>query len=238
MSENRKILIIENQKFQYDLIKKNLEEYDYFPANGEFILFTDHVRVWINKQYNIGYRDKAWEYIENYIDSKEIELIVMDHILGGAHHCLTGIELATKLNKKRDEKSEEAIPVFFLSKTEHNQESRVKKYEEYAGDFPNTSIWVHKGFFGDEILDPDYFKERVIPKIEELLGKTEEQRFWDNLTLVQNLSFTKTQDPIKTALDKIEEKKYQDLSSELIKMINEVATSRTVNDLKLEILNS
>lgn len=238
MCDKRKIIVIENQQFQFDRIIKNLNGYNIFPTDDEFILFIDHIRVWINKQYNSDYRDKAWKYIENCICSKKIELIVMDHILGGAHHCQTGIDLAVELNSKRIENDKSIIPVLFLSKTEDNEESRFKKYEKYEGEFPGTSLWVHKGFFGDEILNSDYIEKRVIPPIEKLLGNSEEQIFFENLKVIQSLSFAEAQDPIKKAIDKIAGKEYQDLSNELKNMINEVAKSGTVGDLKLEILES
>lgn len=169
--EKRKILIIENQQSQFDGIVECLSDYCFFPEKSEYIAFIDHVRVWVNELYEADYREKAITVIIDTINTKETELILMDHILGGAHHCLTGIDLAKEINQRRRKESKTVIPIAFLSKTEHNDEKRVSAYDEYEKQF-NTSEWIHKGYFGDEILKKDYFNSRVIPQIETLLGKS------------------------------------------------------------------
>lgn len=170
-TEKRKILIIENQQSQFDGIGECMTDYWFFPEKSEYITFIDHVRVWVNELYEADYREKALTVIIDTINTKETELILMDHILGGAHHCLTGIDLAKEINQRRGKESKTFIPIAFLSKTEHNDEKRVSAYDEYEKQF-NTSQWIHKGYFGDEILKKKYFNNRVIPQIETLLGKS------------------------------------------------------------------
>jgi hypothetical protein len=170
-TEKRKILIIENQQSQFDGIVECMGDYCFFPEKSGYIAFIDHVRVWVNELYDADYREKAITFIIDIINTKETELILMDHILGGAHHCLTGIDLAREINGRRVKESKTVIPIAFLSKTEHNDENRISAYDKYEKQF-NTSEWIHKGYFGDEILKKKYFNSRVIPQIETLLGKS------------------------------------------------------------------
>ncbi len=174
--DKRKILVIENQNFQYKEIIRHLgrNNIDYYPKPEKYIELIDHVRVWVNDGYNCNsYRDKSLEYIYAALQEQDFDLILMDHILGGAYHCLTGIDLACALNKKRKDNEKGPIPVVFLSKTENNLESRLKEYDRYETDFPNTSEWIHKGYFGDELLNKTYFDERVIKGINKAISMFE-----------------------------------------------------------------
>ncbi|MCB0536948.1 MAG: hypothetical protein KDE33_05400 [Bacteroidetes bacterium] len=232
--ERRKILIIENQELQFDGIIGCLNDYSFFPEKEDYVKFIDHVRVWVNELYKEDYREKAIEFILNSINTNEIELILMDHILGGAHHCLTGIDLAKEINQRRINESKTAIPIAFLSKTEHNDEKRVSAYEEYKKT-SNISEWIHKGYFGDEILKKDYFNSRVILIIEKLLGATEEQRFWIDFDVVLSLQYPNNQITKKTILADMKNTiKYQDMTEEFKNMIRSVSKSREVNEISLE----
>lgn len=168
-----KILIIENQYTQFKKITKRFDSstFEVYPIDYEsYKIFMDQVRVFVNTKYPPEYRDGAIEEIIAYINGEDIDLILMDHILGGAHHCLTGIDLAEKINEER---KDDLLPVLFLSKTELNDEKRVKRYEKYKEDFGEShNQWVHKGFYGDEILGLNYFKERVLKKVTGLLGES------------------------------------------------------------------
>lgn len=170
LTEKRKILVIENQELQFNGIIGCLVDYTYFPEKTSYINFVDHVRVWVNQLYNSSYRESGIVFITNYIKSNKIELIIMDHILGGAHHCLTGIDLAKEINQRRIKENLDVIPIAFLSKTVHNDAKRLVDYDGYKQRFYHSES-IHKGYFGDEILKVDYFNSRVIPTIETLLGK-------------------------------------------------------------------
>lgn len=169
---DKKILVIENQNFQYKEIIRHLgrNNIEYYPKPEKYIELIDHVRVWVNDGYDRNsYREKSLDYIYAALQEQNFDLILMDHILGGAYHCLTGIDLAGALNKKRKDNKEKCIPVVFLSKTENNLESRLKDYDKYEVDFPNSSEWIHKGYFGDELLNKTYFDERVIKGIDRVI---------------------------------------------------------------------
>lgn len=164
-----KLLIIENQITQFDTISELLnEKYQPFPSNDDYLKFIDNVRVWINKQYEKVYRKKALDYLLEFINTEEIRLIVMDYKLGGANYCLVGTDLAEKINKKRTKNNKRTIPVIFLSKTEHTDRIRVKNFDAYKKKFPNT-MWIHKGYFGEEILAMGYFQKYVLVEIEKML---------------------------------------------------------------------
>jgi len=162
----KRILIIENQQFQYDAIYGYLHEYDVYPKRNEYITFIDNVRVWVNRQYKN--RDKAFDYINKVVIDNNIDIIIMDQILGGAHHCLKGIDLAKQINSNRTDRGK-LIPFLFLSKIEYNDKQRLLDYDAYVGQYPDSSIWAHKGYFGDEILNEDYFHKHILESIEKLL---------------------------------------------------------------------
>lgn len=194
--ERKKILVIENQNFQYKEIIGYLKSnnFQYYPdIKDNYVEFIDHVRVWVNKEYEHNdYRKRSFSYIYD-VMQKGFDLILMDHILGGAYHCLTGIDFARALNLKRKEENKKYIPVVFLSKTESNEENRLKQYDEYKADFPDTSVWVHKGYFGDEILNETYFNECVVKEINRLISTPQENSkyvnfFEERLVIAQKLN--------------------------------------------------
>ncbi len=180
----RNILIIENQEYQFAKIYSYLSNYvttnektkkfNVFPEyNGsssqKYVDFIDNARVWVNGNYNPDYREIGLLNIENTIKDNNIELIVMDHILGGGYSNDTGIELATTINNRRKETEPilNILPIIFLSKTEHNEFNRCIKYDIYRLTFDSDakSDWVHKGYFGDEILKKDYIQNNLVEKI-------------------------------------------------------------------------
>jgi|GEM_PF-2881375 len=256
----RKILIIENQQFQFEKIfeylKKHPENSDQkmfeilptIPPNGDsdkysrYINFIDHVRVWVNTEYDHKRIEKAIKHIKD-ITATGVELILMDHILGGAHHCRTGIDLATHINGNVNEKGEvtvndSIIPIVFLSKTEHTDAKRVTAFETYKTHFnASSSAWIHKGYFGDEILKKEYFDSRVIPKIIDLLGDTKQQNFNRAFNCVLSIPYTGDQSRVKEALQRIKTgKAYEELTEGFRLMILNVAKSGTANHLEDDII--
>lgn len=171
MSNLKTILIVENQQRQFDKIKLHIGNSNKSLCNilpgDDYLRFIDSVRIWVNDRYVEEYRKQAFEFINSLV--VKCDIILMDHRLGGSFNCKTGIDLARKINAGRTEGNH--VPVVFLSKTEHTDEDRLKDYALYQENFPNTSVWVHKGFFGDEIMKPDYVEEYVIKEIVKLLDK-------------------------------------------------------------------
>lgn len=184
MKPQRKILLIENQKWQFNLLLDSLKrKYSILPrTDKEYCTIIDNVCVYVNKGYNEDYRKKAFNYIYN-LCSKEngVEAIILDHKIGGAYYCLTGIDLAKAINERFKENNKDCLPVIFLSKTEHSEKLRVDAYDDYKKDFPNKSTWVHKGYFGDEILNDEYLIKHLHPKIEQILSDSDRDRFYSAL---------------------------------------------------------
>jgi len=143
IEEKKKILIFENQYYEYnklcDKLKEQYEvviakELDCNRTQDKFKLFADRIRIWVNENYDTKYRNKALDYILEVIGTKEgdkivphsvLNLIIMDHILGGSYGCLTGIDLAEKLVEKIE--MDKMPPILFLSKTEHANKNRLYK---------------------------------------------------------------------------------------------------------------
>jgi hypothetical protein len=183
------ILLIENQQRQFESIRKCFLEgnglrsqYKIVPNQNIFIEFIDNVRVWVNKSYDTeddtSYRENAMNYIIKMIDDNSIDIILMDNKLGAGHKSETGIELAEEINKKLKENRKQQLPIVFISNDIKDTEEISDKLKELGSkknreEFPAFE-WVHKGYFGDEILNEKYIKEYVIEKgINEVLKETE-----------------------------------------------------------------
>jgi len=172
----------ENNPVFYD--NKNNKE----KVEKDFISLVTQIRIWVNENngYNEDYRKKAFKTILKLAQISDI--IIMDHILGGSYSCLTGIDIANYLLEEDIKKT-----VLFLSKTEEHDKNILDRYEgnymidgiEQKGykqkfmqkfqiqknDINNYTKWIHKGYFGDEILKPEYIKKYVIKAIEDLLER-------------------------------------------------------------------
>jgi CheY-like chemotaxis protein len=186
----KNILIIENQKSEFELISKYLSDYESnsekqynsFPLDDDYSTFMDNIQVLINNDYSDKYQQKAKEYLKEFIETKSIDIILMDFILAG-QHCKTGVELAITINDLRKADSKDVIPICFFSKTVLNDERRSEKEENYKRKF-NLFNWIPKGFFGYEHLEKDYFENKVIKEgIRKLLQEkeTKQQMHLDKL---------------------------------------------------------
>lgn len=176
-----KIILIENQFTQFKKIWNFLdEEYEVFPnikketlqseaekekyKRNQFKDFIDLFRVCLNERYSKNYRDDAFQKIKQIIiDEVKPDLLIIDHILVGNHEAKNGLDLAIKL---RGEKISQ--PIMFLSRTEANSSDVIKQYPHIS----EKKIWINKGFAGDRILHPKYFKEDVLPQINKLISES------------------------------------------------------------------
>lgn len=151
----RKILLIENQKRQFDHIKNGLSNFEVFPYETEYISIIDLVRIWVNDGYTnfdapvvdndvLKYRDFAIEKLKSYIQEKKIEFIIMDYILG-PDHCKTGIDLATEISQDANLKDK---PILFFSKMEENNKTRLKDWSNLKNscDKFTDKNWLPKGY--------------------------------------------------------------------------------------------
>jgi hypothetical protein len=189
-----KILLVENQQSQFEKIHYRFNDYNnsnvsdrfrVFPDSNNFLMFIDCVRVFVNTNYgmygnyienNLTYREFAMSKIINEIDTNGIGLILMDYKLGAGYRCKSGIFLAEQINKLRETKNKPYLPVVFISKDLKN-----KKIDDELREYNYQYEWVHKGYFGDEILNEEYFNNNVIDAINRCFGKTREQKIRDHI---------------------------------------------------------
>lgn len=175
MNSSANILVIDNQKWQFDSIygslsRGNFEEFpgktlDVFPDKSGYIEFIERVRINVNTKYPEQYIKESFQYILNCIETWKIDLIVMDYKLGAAYTCHTGVDLAMKINNEREENNKQLLPVIFFSKTEQNDLKRTSKNDQYNKRFPLTSKWVAKNYFGYEMFAESYIENQLVPAI-------------------------------------------------------------------------
>jgi len=199
------ILVIENQIKEYndiiDFLCDALPQAIIYPSSREndplhekkFEGFMNHVHVALDYRYEREYREQAKNFIVGVVngvvdgvidEKKKIDLMLMDHILGGAHHCHTGIDLATYLNSSRGSgKSLPVIPVVFISRTPRNDKRVLGDsdktfpealhkdvyfgYEQYEEKYKGYCKWIDKGYHGDKLLESKSYGEHLIRAIKD-----------------------------------------------------------------------
>ncbi len=169
-----KVLLIENQFFQYKRISKNLSNFIVLPEEKDFVEIIDCVRIYLTERYDSNSsiikdqrRQKAIKYLIDYINNNDIDVILIDYVLVGHTpdkrlEALDGIDLAKKL---KDENIK--IPIIFLSRYSENDKKIKNKLEK--NKIKNYN-WVEKGYAGQGIGDDWYFKTNVVNKIKEIIG--------------------------------------------------------------------
>lgn len=237
--KEKNILVIENQQCEFDCISSFLKhEFNLYPSSvTDFVSFINHVHVALNTNYEPEYRRLALKKINDIADGigdpfgnqRPVDLILMDHILGGAHYCHTGIDLANYLNINRQLNP---IPVVFLSRTPQDHKTKLEGnctdnksfnlsdssldkmgYEkDYNRKYPNSSRWVHKGYFGEDSLDDTdldndtkcYFNKYVLTAIKEIIPLAEREALLNIITdILGKYTFSTNENFIKQKLDEI-----------------------------------
>ncbi|MCL2041200.1 MAG: hypothetical protein FWG84_04060 [Bacteroidales bacterium] len=170
----RKILIVENQVTQFEslqtLFKQYATDFEIFPK--DFFPFIAWVRRYVNINYPETLHTDSSNNIVQRINDNKIELILMDYKLGAQFESKSGVVFATEINKKL----EKPLPVVFMSKDLiDNNEKYCDELEKYkAENFPECKC-VHKGYFGREILQKDYFEAKMIPALKNCLSDSDNQ---------------------------------------------------------------
>ncbi len=144
----RRIVIVENQLYEFKLIIANMAKYDYYPSVDEFKDFLDNIEIFLNPRYPTTKQDSAREYIFQKLRYLKPEMFILDYILVGNHRGLTGVDLGLELAK------EFKVPIIFLSHTESNKDYIKEGLEKFT-DVKAT--WLPKGFSGVPLLDKTYF---------------------------------------------------------------------------------
>jgi len=86
--------------------------------------------------------------------------LFLTHKLVGCHNSFSGISLAKELKNNRGFNQH----IMFLSRTSQLDK---KVMEELEGLDSKEYDWISKGYAGKDILQKDYFKEKVIKIIED-----------------------------------------------------------------------
>jgi len=166
-----RILIIENQESQFKEIRKKLcQDFTVLPEIDDFVKVADWTRISLITRYDYASqqpgerRKKALQKLVEYIANNEVDVIIIDHVLVGHHSGENGIHLARKLKDLNIEQ-----PIIFLSRTERNKKSVE---EDLKKEDITNSIWIEKGYAGQGIGDPWYFKTNVVAKIKVCIGQS------------------------------------------------------------------
>lgn len=150
------ILVIENQKSQFDKIAARLGEYTVFPEDEkDFSRVMGWVHVFLNKRYKHDRRTRMFAKLVEYIIDKRISLFVIDYKLTGCHDGQSGLSLAINLQSNFSH-----ILTIFLSRTVRNEPEIVDNLSSIL-----KHEWVDKGYAGMSILEASYFERNVLAKI-------------------------------------------------------------------------
>jgi hypothetical protein len=175
-----KIVLIENQKAQFDIISNLFRNepgsdinYEIFPKEKEFTLFIDSIKVYLNQYYKPEHNKSALLKIINMInnfklntqDNTEPNAFIIDHKLVGCHKSLSGIDLAIELRSNPGYKDQ---PMIFLSRTSRSDPKVMEGLPNLTGEHE----WIPKGYAGKEILDEEYFKKKVLDIIPDLIKES------------------------------------------------------------------
>lgn len=170
---SKRILIVDNQFVQYELLTNCLLKKGYIisPSDRDnYSTFISAVKVYINETgYPANYREACFDVIKNYcVPEKEtpVDLIIMDHKLGGSTVCKTGYDLAIDIWQKVDKN----ILVLFLSRTDYSEEySFAQRHDLEVSNYHFD--WLMKGFLGEETMQKLFIEKVVCEKMEQLLSK-------------------------------------------------------------------
>jgi len=166
MEHNGKILLVENQYLQFKKVAFMLrsERFEVFPTGRKYISFINDVRIFLNERYGPldkpGKRATAYTNIVAALAGIKPDIFIIDQVLVGHHKALDGIHLVEKLRSIYKEQ-----PVIFLSRTANNDEHVMESLPKIG----QPHVWINKGYFGEEILNKEYFDKYVLAKVKKLI---------------------------------------------------------------------
>jgi len=160
------IVLIENQKYQFETIVDNMgAHFAVYPPLDCFKGFIDDVRVYLNLRFPKTMRDGCKAAILARLkNGNNPDLFIIDYKLIGNHDGRKGTDLAIMLAQEFS-----GVPMIFLSRTE-----KTRAIEEDITTLTaegTTTHWVPKGFAGASILNAEYFENFVLEVIYELLDQ-------------------------------------------------------------------
>jgi hypothetical protein len=188
------ILLIENQytQFKHMAVMLRDERFVVFPKRRDYLDFMNNIRIYLNPRYGEeqqgSKRAAAFKRIVEYIGDNKPELFIVDQVLVGNHAGLDGLFLMQQLRLVF-----KMQPILFLSRTPANEE----RVMEVLPTIEPPNCWINKGYFGEEILDKDYFARQVIRR----------------MNMYINNSFS---EEIKTIIESLRTKYYDPMNKEIL----------------------
>lgn len=171
MTISHKVLLVENQKKQFDLIRESLirNSIDVLPTEEQFSVFLSWVRIALNNRYKAPRQLEATEKIHEFIAKNNVALAIIDHnLIGMALSAQNGIDLAIEISSRKQTGS---LPFLFLSRTQQSDKSvmsMLRKLKDFSG---SSFEWMSKGYDTDLGLSAKYIEEEVIPCVQGLIEK-------------------------------------------------------------------
>lgn len=241
MFKNIKIIIIENQRTQYEALYDGFNAsgfgWEIYPTKEEWCSFMDYVKVVINDDYQYVFdgkyrgnaKIKLWEIIQKI----EPDLLIVDYFLGGTT-CEKGVELAKDIVNGLRQKNPQ-FSIVFLSRELPSGDDYDRFKEDSKGKI--YTDWLLKSFSQNEVLEKNYIKEVLCRDIKALLNKNnlyEELNEYYNKT--KNSQFSKIKPIIESIIEKL--KKGESLSEEQISIIrSKIEEGNIISENEAKILS-
>lgn len=196
-------------------LRHYLNEIEIYPSEERFTSFIDKVRVCLNQNYRHDIRDQAFEQIVKEVRSFTPDIFLIDHVLVGCHRSDTGLDLARRLRARDFDQ-----PFIFLSRTLESSEKVMNKLPLVTGQ----KTWIPKGYAGKEILELEFFREKVVKQIERFLPSVKKESVTHYMQIFYGLlkeldlahpDKLENISALKTRFDHTEEKRVEELQSKL-----------------------
>lgn len=169
-----KIIIIENQKEQFKILRQGLvannvaSANDIYPKVSEWQSFMNHIKIAINNDYDYieygEYLRVEKKEVYDIIQEKRPDLIIIDYLLGGAT-CEKGVELAIDIVNNV---ANQQLSIIFVSR-----ERPSNDYDEFKEKNKGKIYvdWLSKSYSQDKILENPYIKNVLCRDIKSIIDK-------------------------------------------------------------------
>ncbi|MDB5141656.1 MAG: hypothetical protein JWQ66_369 [Mucilaginibacter sp.] len=227
MVDKQQILVIENQRIQYETLAERLPEYHILPVMADYSEMTDCVRIWLNERYSPEWRDQVFSHLLSMIEQwDKIDLLIIDYKLSGCHDGHTGMKLAEDFRKTELLKD---IPILFLSRTPENEEMVMDELKKIS-----NAHWIPKSYAGALNLDRVYFDKQVKKMLPQLIQQPEKDRLLNILeTLINKRLFEDIKEQLTTFRDSYATTSHMsDSQHELVERMFNLGERLTPNDIR------
>lgn len=152
MSDGNQILIVEDERADYEVIYRSLTNYECYPSSEEFDVFLMHLRGLLERR-KLRYVEEAEAFFKGYFNDKRFVSIILDIRLGRNNADRSGLEFLNFLRGRYFS----LTPIIMLSSLPITS---VKSGLTDAGGLAN--YYLHKG--GREgRLSAEFFRNELRP---------------------------------------------------------------------------